>query len=232
MQVGYARTSTVEQEAGLEAQERDLKAAGCERVFSERVSSVGVRPGLDEGLAFVRDGDVVVVTKLDRLARSVGDLLGIVGRLEKSGVGLRVLAMGGAEVDTRTPTGRLMVTMLGAMAEFVRGIMLERQKEGIAKAKGEGKYRGRKPTAREKSGEVLRLRGEGLGVSEIVKELGIGRSSVHRILADGGVAAGKRGRPVRMVEGPLVMVEPPMVQKAVEPPRPRWAGVLAALGRG
>lgn len=196
MLVGYARTSTVEQEAGLEAQHRDLAAAGCERVFAERVSSVGRREQLDEALAFIREGDTLVVAKPDRLARSVADLLGIVARLEGKGVALRVLSMGGQAVDTGTPTGRLMLTMLGAVAEFERALMLERQREGIAKAKADGKYQGRAPTARRQEEEVRRLRAEGVRPAEIAKRLGMGRASVYRMLgplseggAGGGVAA-------------------------------------------
>jgi len=190
MIVGYARTSTAEQEAGLEAQVRDLRAAGCERVFAERVSSIGPRPELEAALTFMREGETLVVTKPDRLARSVADLLGIVARLEAKGVALRVLSMGGSEVDTSTPTGRLMLTMLGAVAEFERALMLERQREGIAKAKAEGKYRGRAPTARGKADAVLRMRESGIGPSEIARALGIGRASVYRILAAEAPATG------------------------------------------
>lgn len=185
MLVGYARTSTVEQEAGLEAQECDLRALGCEKVFSERVSSVARRARMEAALEFVREGDVLVVTKLDRLARSVADLLVIEARLKAKGVGLRVLSMGGSELDTSTPTGRLMLTMFGAIAEFERGLMLERQREGIAKAKDAGKYKGRAPTARRRAEEIQRLRADGVKPTEIAVRLGIGRASVYRIL--GGV---------------------------------------------
>ena len=185
MLVGYARTSTSEQEAGLEAQIRDLQAAGCERVFSERVSSVAAdRPQLAAALDFVRQGDTLVVTKPDRLARSVADLLAIVGRLEAKGVSLLALSMGGQAVDTRTPTGKLMLTMLGAVAEFERGLMLERQREGIAKAKEEGRYKGRKPTARAKAADVLALKAQGVPVAEIARRLDIGVASAFRILRD------------------------------------------------
>lgn len=182
MIVGYARTSTVEQEAGLEAQERDLAAAGCERVFSERVSSVAKRAQLEAAMDFVREGDTLAVCKPDRLARSVADMLDIVARLERKGVALRVLSMGGSEVDTRTPTGRLMLTMLGAVAEFERALMLERQREGIAKAKAEGKYQGRVPTAQRQADAVRQLKAEGVRPVEIARRLGIGRASVYRIL--------------------------------------------------
>ena len=182
MIVGYARTSTADQVAGLEAQERDLRAAGCERVFTERVSSVAPRAELQAALQFVREGDVFAVTKLDRLARSTADLLGIVAKLHAKGVGLRVLSMGGGELDTRTPTGKLMLTMLGAVAEFERSLMLERQREGIAKAKGAGRYTGRQPTARKRADEVRRLKAEGVRPADIARRLGIGRASVYRIL--------------------------------------------------
>ena len=182
MLVGYGRTSTVEQEAGLAGQERDLRAAGCEKVFAERVSSVAKRPQLEAALEFTREGDVLVVTKPDRLARSTEDLLGIVRRLEGRGVALRILSMGGSEVDTRGPTGRLMLTMLGAVAEFERALMLERQREGIAKAKAEGRYKGRAPTARRQAETVMKLKAEGISPTDIAKRLGIGRASVYRIL--------------------------------------------------
>ncbi|WP_207537299.1 recombinase family protein [Sabulicella rubraurantiaca] len=183
MTIGYARTSTVEQEAGLEAQERDLKAAGCERIFAERVSSVAKREQLAAALDFARDGDTLVVTKPDRLARSVADLLAIVAKLHGKGVALRVLSMGGTALDTRNPTGKLMLTMLGAVAEFERDLMLERQREGIAKARAEGKYQGRVPTAQRKANEVHKLKAEGVRPTEIASRLGIGRASVYRILA-------------------------------------------------
>lgn len=189
MLIGYARTSTVEQEAGLEAQARDLAAAGCERTFSERVSSIGARAQLEAALSFARQGDTLVVTKPDRLARSVADLLGIIARMETKGVALRVLSMGGSEVDTNTPTGRLMLTMLGAVAEFERSLMLERQREGIAKAKAEGRYQGRAPTAQRQGEEVRRLKAEGVRPVEIARQLGIGRASVYRILGEQAPAA-------------------------------------------
>lgn len=182
MLVGYGRTSTVDQQAGLEAQERDLRAAGAEKVFSERVSSVAKRAQLDAALDFVREGDVLLVTKPDRLARSTADLLAIVERLRAKGVALRILSMGGASLDTGTATGKLMLTVLAGIAEFERGLMLERQREGIAKAKSEGKYKGRAPTARAKADDVRRLHGEGVKPVEIAAQLRISRASVYRFL--------------------------------------------------
>lgn len=179
MIVGYARTSTLEQEAGLEAQVRDLTALGCEKLFSEQASSVGPRKALDAALEFVRSGDTLVVTKLDRLARSVTHLGNIITVLEAKGVALRIVNLG---VDTSTPTGKLMLNVLGGVAQFEREMMLERQREGIAKAKAEGAYKGRKPTARARTEEVKALAAEGLSMSAIATRLGIGKGSVHRAL--------------------------------------------------
>jgi DNA invertase Pin-like site-specific DNA recombinase len=180
--VGYARTSTADQIAGLEAQERELKAQGCTKVFREQVSSVAVhREKLAAMLDYVREGDTVVVTRPDRLARSTADLLTITKELSSKGVTLRVLSM---QLDTGTPTGKLMLTMLGAIAEFERELMLERQREGVAKAKAEGKYKGRAPTARRKASEVHKLRAEGKSVPEIVDLLSISRASIFRILKE------------------------------------------------
>ncbi len=182
MLVGYARTSTIDQKAGLEAQLRDLEQAGCTKTFQEEVSSVSTkRPQLNAALDYVRDGDTLVVTKLDRLARSVADLVAITAGLKVKGVGLRILAL---QLDTETPTGKLMINLLGSIAEFERELMLERQREGIAKAKEQGKYQGRAPTARRKAPDVLRLKAQGMSPDKIAKELGIGRASVFRILKD------------------------------------------------
>ena len=179
MIVGYARTSTLEQVAGFEAQDRDLRAAGVERIFQEQVSSVAARPQLEAAIDFVREGDVFVVTKLDRLARSVANMLEIVARLEKKDVALRILNLG---LDTSTPTGKLMLTVMGGVAEFERTMMLERQLEGIAKAKQEGRYKGRKPTARAKADEVRAMKQSGRSMREIAEALGISVGSVHGVL--------------------------------------------------
>jgi DNA invertase Pin-like site-specific DNA recombinase len=184
MIVGYARTSTLDQQAGMDAQVRDLEAVGCERVFREHVSSVSsARPKLGEALRFVREGDVLIVTKPDRLARSTRQLLDIVEDLDRRKVSLVILSMGGERIDSRSSTGKLMLTVLGAMAEFERNMMLERQREGIAKAKAEGKYAGRHPTARAKSADIIRMAAEGKTRERIAMELEISLASVYRVLA-------------------------------------------------
>ncbi|MFG1480282.1 recombinase family protein [Xanthobacter sp. V4C-4] len=186
MLVGYARVSTDEQHAGFDAQVTELQAAGCERVFKEHVSAVAAsRPELEQALDFVREGDTLMVCKLDRLARSITHLWQIVGVLDAKGVGLIIRNLGGCQMDTTSASGRLTLSLFGAVAEFERSLMLERQRAGIEKAKAEGRYRGRKPTARAKADEVRRLKGEGVSPTEIAGRLGIGRASVYRVLQEG-----------------------------------------------
>ena len=180
MIIGYARTSTVDQIAGLEAQHRELEAAQCQKIFQEQVSSVAVRVQLEAALEFAREGDVLVTTKLDRLARSVADLMAIIQTLDQKAVGLRILNLG---MDTQTPTGKLMLTVLGGVAQFEREMMLERQREGVAKTKAAGKYKGRKPLAAELRQEVVCLAAGGMAKAHIARQLNIGEASVYRILA-------------------------------------------------
>ncbi|ABL01262.1 recombinase family protein [Pelobacter propionicus] len=178
--IGYARVSTSGQ--SLEVQLDQLQAAGCERLYQEKISGAdSARPELAIMLDYVRQNDVVVVCKLDRLARSTKHLLEIVEVLEGKGVALRILNI---NLDTGTPTGKMMLTMLAAIGQFEREMMLERQRDGIAKAKEEGKYKGRKATARAKSGEVANLLVEGKTKEAIAAELGIGIASVYRISKD------------------------------------------------
>lgn len=184
MIIGYARTSTADQTAGLESQIRDLKAAGAERIWSEQISSIADRAQLAEALRFARDGDVFMVAKPDRLARSTAELLSIEQDLTRRKVGLVILSMGGGPLDTRNPTARLMLTILAGVAMWEREIMLERQREGIAKAKAAGKYKGRKPTARNQAAEIVRLAAGDTPRGEIAMRLGISEPSVYRILAE------------------------------------------------
>jgi DNA invertase Pin-like site-specific DNA recombinase len=176
--IGYGRVSTSEQ--SLDAQLEQLRAAGVERIYEEKVSGVKKdRPELAAMLDYVREGDTVIVTKLDRIGRSTRHLLEIVDTLQSKGVEFTVLNI---NLDTSTPTGKLMLTMLAAVASFERDMMLERQREGILIAKNAGKYKGRQPTAREKTPEVLALAAQGEKKAEIARRLGIGVASVYRIL--------------------------------------------------
>jgi DNA invertase Pin-like site-specific DNA recombinase len=158
MIIGYVRTSTADQVAGFEAQRRDLLAAGVDapHLWGEKASAVGERPVLERLLASLAPGDVLVVTKIDRLARSVVHLGHLLERIHGAGASLRILNLG---MDTATPTGKLMLNVLGAVAQFEREMMLERQREGVAKAKAEGRYKGRPPTFTD--GEIAAAWSEG-----------------------------------------------------------------------
>lgn len=153
-------------------------------MFSEQVSSVAQRSELENAMKFVRSKDTLVITKLDRLARSTQHLLKIVDELKEKGVGLRILDFGGAAVDTHSPSGKLTLTMFAAMAQFEREMMLERQREGIAKAKAEGKYKGRRPVPEEKIAQVRTFKAEGMKPAEIARRTSLGRSTVYRLLKE------------------------------------------------
>ena len=184
MLIGYSRTSTLEQIAGLEAQQRDLTEYGCEKVYTEQVSSVAERDQLDAALGALRAGDKLVVTKLDRLARSVQHLGQIIERVNKAGAALVILDMGGAAVDTSSSTGKLILNVMSSVAQFEREMMLERQREGIAKAKAEGKYKGRKPTARAKTDMVKLALDKGVSKAQICRDLEISKTSLYRIIGE------------------------------------------------
>jgi DNA invertase Pin-like site-specific DNA recombinase len=179
MLIGYARVSSAGQ--SLEAQLEALQAAGCEKIYSEKRSgkTAADRTELAKALDQIRQGDTLVVTRLDRLARSVTDLHRIMEQLATEGVSFRCLQQGG--VDTSTSTGKLTLAILGAVAEFENDIRRERQRDGIERAKAKGVYRGRQPSIDPE--RVKALKAGGLGASAIAKELGIGRASVYRALA-------------------------------------------------
>jgi DNA invertase Pin-like site-specific DNA recombinase len=176
---GYARVSTTDQD--LSVQEDALRAAGCDKIKAEKVSgsSREGRQELDNLLQFLRDGDTLTVTRIDRLARSVYDLQGLVRELSAKGVTLRATEQ---PIDTGTAAGKCFLDMLGVFAEFETNLRKERQMEGIAKAKARGVYKGRKPSI--DADEVRSLKSGGMGATAIATELGIGRASVYRILAD------------------------------------------------
>lgn len=177
---GYARVSTTDQD--LSIQEEALKAAGCEVVRAEKVSGTSRkgRKELETLLEFLRDGDTLVVTRLDRLARSILDLQTLSHELRERGVSLKVIEQ---DVDTSSSAGRAFFGMLCVFAEFETDIRNERQLEGIAKAKAKGVYKGRKPSI--DSERVQGLSKDGMSPSAIARELGIARSSVYRVLDAG-----------------------------------------------
>lgn len=176
---GYARVSSIDQD--LTVQQAALAAAGCTIVRAEKVSGT-TRKGrteLDTLLEFLRPGDTLVVTRIDRLARSLRDLQNLVHELQERGIHLKATEQ---PVDTSTPAGKAFLGMLGVFAEFETNLRRERQMEGINAAKQRGVYKGRKPSINPDA--VRRLRGEGVGATEIAKRLGVGRASVYRVLEE------------------------------------------------
>jgi DNA invertase Pin-like site-specific DNA recombinase len=179
---GYARVSTSDQDYTL--QEQALRAAGCDVIRAEKVTgtSMAGRTELQVLLDFLRRGDTLVVTRIDRLARSIKDLQDIVYTLKEQGVTLKATEQ---PIDTRSAAGKAFLDMLGVFAEFETNLRRERQLEGIAAAKVRGVYRGRKPSI--DPIEIQRLRHEEkLGATEIARRLGVGRASVYRALASNG----------------------------------------------
>ncbi|MGD9712724.1 MAG: recombinase family protein [Thermomicrobiales bacterium] len=174
---GYARVSTADQDTGI--QEEALRRAGCEIVRTEKRSGASRegRTELRTLLDFMRPGDTLVVTRIDRLARSIGDLQDIMRLLKSKGVALKATEQ---PIDTVTAAGKAFLDMLGVFAEFETNLRRERQAEGIAKAKAEGVYKGRPPKI--DAGAIASLRAEGLGATAIADRLGIGRASVYRVL--------------------------------------------------
>jgi len=182
---GYARTSTVEQVAGLADQISKLKAAGCtgQTIFSEQISSVRMedRTEFAKVLGLLKGGDVLVFTSLSRAARSMIHMVDIEAKVSRVGASIRILDLA---VDTATPAGRLTFNLFASIAQFERENMLERQRVGIAAAKTAGKYRGRAPTARAKSERIRNLAEKGLTKQEIADACSVGIASVYRILQE------------------------------------------------
>ena len=183
MLVGYARTSTKDQKYSLEAQIEQLTQAGCKKHYEEQVSSVDAkREQLEAALDYIREGDVLVVTKLDRLARSVADTVDIQKRLEEKKAGLKILDM---QIDTTTSTGKLQFNLFAAIAQFEREVMLERQRVGIEKAKTEGKYKGRKPLSTKKKDEIKQLLADKtMTKSAIAEKVKVGIATVYRVKSE------------------------------------------------
>jgi DNA invertase Pin-like site-specific DNA recombinase len=175
--IGYARVSTTDQD--LSIQESALKAAGCEVIRAEKRSGTTTagREELRTVLDFLRPGDVLMVTRIDRPARSIGDLQDIVRTVRAKGAALKATEQ---PIDTSTAAGKCFLDMLGVFAEFETNLRRERQLEGIAKAKAAGVYKGRPASIDE--ARIRELKAQGMRPTDIAKSLGIGRSSVYRAL--------------------------------------------------
>jgi DNA invertase Pin-like site-specific DNA recombinase len=176
---GYARVSTEDQDTSIQV--TALEAAGCITVFAEKKSGTkrDGRTELETLLKCVREGDTVLVTRIDRLARSMKDLQDIVYDLKKRGVDLKATEQ---PIDTSNSAGKAFLDMLGVFAEFETNLRKERQMEGIRKAKAEGVYKGRKPSL--DAAKIKELSEKGWGPTAIAEELEIARSSVYRIIGD------------------------------------------------
>ena len=177
--IGYARVSTTDQDTAIQV--AALKAAGCEVVREEKASGTSTtgRAELETVLSFLRRGDVLVVTRIDRLARSIADLQTIVRTIREKGAALECTEQ---PVNTGTAAGKAFLDMLGVFAEFETNLRRERQLEGIAKAKAEGVYKGRPASI--DAAKVQARKAEGVGATDITKRLGIGRASVYRLLTE------------------------------------------------
>ena len=180
--VGYARVSTQDQNADL--QEDALSEAGCVKVFTDKASGAQAdRPQLDAALSYLRDGDVLVVWRLDRLGRSLKHLITVVSDLEDRGVGFRSLT---ESMDTTTPAGKLIFHVFAALAEFERNLIRERTKSGLDAARARGRKGGRKPSLSPKKIEVARkMYADGDStVAEIARVLGVSRATIYRHLGE------------------------------------------------
>ena len=183
MIIGYARTSTTDQQAGFDAQLVELEAYGCERTYKEQVSAVASRDELGRAIDMLRDGDKLVVTKLDRLARNVTHMGELLELIESKGAGLVILSLGSETIDTSTATGKLILNMMVSVAQFEREMMKERQVEGIKRAQAEGKYKGRVPTAMRQADKVKTLVDAGVGRLQVMDQLSISKASYYRCLS-------------------------------------------------
>lgn len=181
MVIGYARVSTLEQ--NIERQEVALRKLGCERVFIDKMSGKNIdRPQFNTMMSFVRDGDTLIVSEYNRLSRSTKDLLATIEELETRGVTVKSIK---ENLDTGTPQGKLILTIFAGLAEFERTLMLQRQAEGIERAKLAGKYKGRKHKEYDKDllKEVLDgLADESLTVTKAAELLGVTRPTVYKLL--------------------------------------------------
>lgn len=189
--IGYARVSTDDQEAQLQ---RDaLTAAGCSRIFEDKASGKNLdRPELSAALDYLREGDVLVAWKLDRLGRSLIDLVGIVDGLRERGIGFKVLTGALSAVDTTSADGRLFFQIIAAMAEFERSLIKNRTKAGLEAAKAQGRTGGRPTVITDDLLTVARARkSKGESISAIAKDLGVSRATLYRHLSDYQADAGR-----------------------------------------
>ena len=179
--VGYARVSSTDQDHSIQIDA--LEKSGCKKIFAEKKSGVSKndRQAFHECLEYLREGDTLVVTRIDRLTRSIRDLQNLLHEFKEKKIHLKAVEQ---PVDTASASGKFFLDILGVFAEFETNLRHERQLEGVERAKQAGKYKGRQPTARAKSTEVICLMNQGLTRMEIAQQLDIGVASVYRILKE------------------------------------------------
>lgn len=180
MKIGYARVSTQQQQDSLSAQQQALEAYGCQKIYTDKLSGAKAdRPGLAEALAYARDGDSIVVTRLDRLGRSTVDILRTVQDLDSCGITIEALD---TKLDTRTPAGRLVLSVLASMAEFERDLIVERTREGLAHARAQGRIGGRRPKLDETQQQAaLAALASGMSEAQVAQTFGVSRSTITRL---------------------------------------------------
>jgi DNA invertase Pin-like site-specific DNA recombinase len=179
--IGYARVSSTDQDHTIQIEA--LKRSGCKKIFAEKKSGVSKtdRQEFHDCLDYLREGDTLVVTRIDRLTRSIRDLQNLLHQFKERNIHLKAVEQ---PVDTASASGKLFLDILGVFAEFETNLRYERQLDGVERAKKAGKYKGRQPTARAKSDEVMRLMSQGLTRLNIAKQLEIGIASVYRIIKE------------------------------------------------
>lgn len=180
MRIGYARVSTHHQQDSLESQQQTLKNHGCEKIYTDQLSGAKTnRPGLAAALEYARESDTIVVTRLDRLGRSTVDILRTVQDLDGRGITIEALD---TKLDTRTPSGRLVLSVLASMAEFERNLIVERTREGLAHARAQGRVGGRRPKLDETQQQAaLAALASGMSEAQVAQTFGVSRSTITRL---------------------------------------------------
>lgn len=180
MKIGYARVSTQGQQDSLSSQQNALETYGCEKVFTDQLSGAkSDRPGLVAALDYAREGDSIVVTRLDRLGRSTVDILRTVQDLDARSITIEALD---TKLDTRTPAGRLVLSVLASMAEFERNLIVERTREGLAHARAQGRVGGRRSKLDEAQQQAaLAALASGMSEAQVAQTFGVSRSTITRL---------------------------------------------------
>lgn len=183
MKIGYARVSTKTQQDSLQNQQEQLESVGCEKVYAEVASGMkSKRPKLEEALDYAREGDTLIVTRLDRLGRSTLDTLKTLQSIDEKGVRVQALDL---DLDTKTPAGRLVISVIASLAQWERDLLVERTKEGLAHARSQGRYGGRPAALTSEQKKAIRSAlKDGMSAISVAKSFGVSRSTIERVKRD------------------------------------------------